>query len=184
MASPHTSTTGKKTASAAKGRSTAKTASTSRAKDAIALLKADHRAVETLFAQFGRAKDADRKERLASEIILELRVHTQIEEEIFYPASREVLKDEDIVNEAIVEHQAAKDLMDQIDDMAPQDEMFDAKVTVLQEMIEHHVGEEEKDFFPQVQKTDLDLKAIGQQMAERKEALMAEMGSGKGSPIH
>jgi len=103
-------------------------------------------------------------------------VHTQIEEEIFYPTSREFLKDDDIVNEAIVEHQSAKDLIEQIEAMDASDEMFEAKVTVLKEMIEHHVEEEEKEYFPQVQKTEMDLKAIGEQLAERKGELMEEMG--------
>ena len=189
MAATHTSTNGKKRtasksaggkSSAAKSKSTTKktSASAARSKDAVALLKADHRAVEKLFSQYEKAKDDDRKQQIASQIILELRVHTQIEEEIFYPTSREFLKDDDIVNEAVVEHQAAKDLMDQIEGMSPSDEMYDAKVTVLQEEIEHHVKEEETEYFPQVQKTEMDLKAIGEQLEERKEELMAEMGGG------
>jgi hypothetical protein len=178
MASTNTSTNGK-SASKSSSSSKAKTAdkkTASTAKDAVALLKADHRAVEKLFSQFEKAKDEGRKEQIAQQICLELRVHTQIEEEIFYPVSREFLKEEDIVNEAIVEHQSARDLIDQIEQMDPSDEMYDAKVTVLQEMIEHHVEEEEKEYFPQVQKTEMDMKAIGEQLAERKEELMSEMG--------
>jgi hypothetical protein len=107
---------------------------------------------------------------------MELTVHTQIEEEIFYPTSREFLEDDEIVNEAIIEHAAAKDLIAEIEAGDPSDEMFDAKVKVLQEQIEHHVEEEEKEYFPQVQKTDMDLKTIGEQMKMRKQELMAEMG--------
>jgi hemerythrin superfamily protein len=175
MATANTST-GKSGSTASKGKATAKkTSSAAGAKDAVALLKADHREVEKLFGQFEKAKDDDRKEQIAQQICLELRVHTQIEEEIFYPVSREFLKDDDIVNEAIVEHKSAKDLIEQIEGMSASDEMYDAKVTVLQEMIEHHVEEEEKEYFPQVQKTEMDLKGIGEQLAARKEELISEM---------
>ena len=152
--------------------------------DAIALLKADHRSVENLFSQFKNATDDERKKQLALQICLELRVHTQIEEEIFYPASREVLKDEDMVDEAVVEHHAAKDLMDQIESMEPGDDLYDAKVTVLCEQIDHHVEEEENEYFPEVQKTDLDLRAIGQQLKVRKNELMDQMGGDQGRATH
>jgi hemerythrin superfamily protein len=151
--------------------------------DAIALLKADHRAVEKLFAQFEKARDADRKKALADKICLELRVHMQIEEEIFYPTSREFLTDEDIVDEAVVEHAAAKDLMDEIEGMDPGEDLYDAKLTVLQEQIEHHVEEEETEYFPKVKKTDMDLKAIGAKMAARKAELMAQMDAGQAKAL-
>jgi hemerythrin superfamily protein len=154
---------------------------TTAGKDAVALLKADHRAVEKLFSQYEKARSEDSKEQIAQQICLELRVHMEIEEEIFYPTSREFLKDEDIVNEAVVEHQSARDLIEQIEDMDPSDEMYDAKVTVLQEMIEHHVEEEEKEYFPQVQKTAMNMKEIGDQLAARKDELMDEMGEGAGA---
>jgi len=182
MPTPSSSTnkSTKRSASAGKSKSTAKKASssTSRSKDAIAVLKADHRQVEKLFGQFEKAKDESQKAQLAEQICMELRLHTQIEEEIFYPTSRDFLQDDDIVNEAIVEHQAAKDLIDQIEGMSASDEMYEAKISVLKEMIEHHVEEEEKQFFPQVQKTEMDLRSIGEQLAERKEELMGEMGGG------
>jgi hemerythrin superfamily protein len=146
-----------------------------RAPDAIGLLKADHRAVEKLFAQYGKARGGGRKAAIADQIVMALKVHTQIEEEIFYPVSREFLEDDAIVDEAVVEHASAKDLMAQIEATTPDDDLFDAKVTVLQEMIEHHVGEEEKEYFPQVQKTKMDLDAIGARMKARKDELMAEM---------
>jgi hemerythrin superfamily protein len=147
-------------------------------------LKADHREVEKLFKQYEAAKEDDaKKQGIAMQICMELKVHTQIEEEIFYPQSREFLKDDDIVDEAIVEHQSAKDLIAQIEGMEPSDEMYDAKVTVLQEMIEHHVEEEEKEYFPEVAKSEMDTKAVGEEMAARKEELMAKM-DGAGRAAH
>lgn len=153
----------------------AKKAAPTRKNDAIALLKADHREVEKLFAQFERARDEGQKGEIAQQICMALRTHTQIEEEIFYPTSREFLDDEEIVDEALVEHAAAKELIGEIERMRPGDELYDAKVKVLSEQIEHHVEEEEKEYFPQLQKSDMDLKAIGAEMAERKAALTGEM---------
>jgi hemerythrin superfamily protein len=161
----------------------AKKAAATRAKDAIALLKADHRAVEKLFKEFEKASGGERQMQLARKICLELKVHTQLEEELVYPVSREFLDDDDIVNEAIVEHQAAKDLIAEIEGMDASDEMFEAKVTVLQEQIEHHVEEEETEYFPKIQKTEMDTKAIGQQMIARKKELMAQM-QGDGMEMH
>jgi hemerythrin superfamily protein len=171
----HTST--RKTAAKSAGKTAAK------GPDAIVLLKADHRAVEKLFGLFEKARDADRKKALADKICLELRVHMQIEEEIFYPTSREYLKDEDIVDEAVVEHAAARDLMDEIEAAEPDEQFYDAKLTVLCEQIEHHVEEEETEFFPKVKKTDMDLKAIGARMQTRKDELMAQMDQGQGKAI-
>jgi len=187
MATTHTSTSksssSRKSASS-KSRSTArKTTSSARQKDAVQLLKADHRAVEKLFSQFEKASGEQRKMQLARKICMELKVHSQLEEELVYPTSREFLKDDEIVNEALIEHQAAKDLIEQIQGMDASDEMFEAKVTVLQEQIEHHVQEEEKEYFPQLQKSDMDLKAIGQQIAMRKKELMAQM-QGDGLEMH
>jgi hemerythrin superfamily protein len=174
-----THTSSKKTAA----RKTATKPAASRGPDAVALLKADHRAVEKLFGQFEKAKDTDRKKALADKICLELRIHMQIEEEIFYPTSREFLKDEDIVDEAVVEHAAAKDLMGEIEGMAPTEDLYDAKVTVLQEQIEHHVEEEETEYFPKVKKTDMDIKAIGARLKARKEELTAQMDTGQGKAV-
>jgi hemerythrin superfamily protein len=172
-----TQSTARKSAGARK--STTKSTA-SRGPDAVALLKADHREVEKLFAQFEKAKDSDRKKTLADKICLELKVHTQIEEEIFYPTSRDYLEDDDIVDEAVVEHAAAKDLIAEIEAMRPGDELYDAKVTVLQEQIEHHVEEEETEYFPKLKKTDMDMKAIGAQLKTRKEELMGQMdGQGR-----
>jgi len=139
--------------------------------DAIALLKEDHRKVEELFKDFEGAKGDGRKEKLAQEICLELSVHATIEEEIFYPAC-EGKVDEDLLKESYVEHDAAKILIAEIvAGGGSNDEFFDAKVKVLQEEIEHHVEEEEKrmeGLFAQARKADLDLDALGEQLAARK----------------
>ena len=143
--------------------------------DAIELLKADHEKVKDLFEKFDALSDRSKvnKKKIADQICLELTVHTQVEEEIFYPAIREPLKDDDMMDEAIVEHASAKDLIAQISEMDPGDELYDAKVKVLSEQIEHHVEEEEGEMFPKVRKTKVDLEALGEQMAARKEELMA-----------
>jgi hemerythrin superfamily protein len=139
--------------------------------DAIALLKQDHRTVEELFAKFEKASGEGRKQALAEEICLELSVHAQIEEEIFYPAC-EGKVDEDLLKESYVEHDAAKVMIAEISNADGQsDDYFDAKVKVLQEEIEHHVEEEEKrmeGLFSQARKAGLDMDALGQQLAARK----------------
>jgi hemerythrin superfamily protein len=144
--------------------------------DAIALLKADHRKVEELFEQFEKASGDGRKEKIAKQICLELTVHTQIEEEIFYPACEGKIE-EDLIKEAYVEHDAAKVLMAQIEAGGPDDEYYEAKVKVLSEEIEHHVEEEEKrmeGMFSQARKAGLDMDALGEQLRVRKEELTAE----------
>lgn len=144
------------------------------AKDAIAILKEDHRAVEKLFKQFEEAKGEGRKEKLARRICLELSIHTRIEEEIFYPACKGKV-DEDLLKESYVEHDAAKLLIAEIEaGSGESDEFFDAKVQVLSEQIDHHVEEEEKELFPEVRKADLDLKSLGEQLSARKRELMKE----------
>lgn len=149
----------------------------SKSQDAIALLKEDHRAVEELFKQFESAKGNGRKEKLARKICLELIVHTKIEEEILYPACEGKIA-EDELKEAYVEHDAAKVLIAEIEGANGQtDDFFDAKVQVLSEEIEHHVKEEEGELFPEVRKADIDLKALGEQLAERKKELMAQYKS-------
>jgi hypothetical protein len=143
-------------------------------KDAIALLKEDHRKVEKLFKEFEAAKGDGRKEKLAREIGLELSVHAAIEEEIFYPAC-EGKVDEELLKESYVEHDAAKLLIAEIDaGKGESDEYFDSKVKVLQEQIEHHVEEEEKPktgVFAQARDAKLDLDALGEELAERKREL-------------
>jgi hemerythrin superfamily protein len=151
--------------------------------DAVKLLKQDHREVEELFAQFEKAKGNGRKEKLAQQICLELTVHAKIEEEIFYPACEGKI-DDDLLKEAYVEHDGAKVLMAEIESGGPDDDYYDAKVKVLQEQIEHHVKEEEQRFvgmFSQAKRADLDMDALGEQMAARKKELLAEYAK-KGLP--
>ena len=147
---------------------------TTKSQDAIALLKEDHRTVEKLFEEFESAKGDGRKEKLAQEICLELSVHAAIEEEIFYPAC-EGKVEEDLLKESYVEHDAAKVMISEImSGSGADDEFFDSKVKVLQEEIEHHVEEEEKrleGLFAQARKADLDLDALGERLAARKEEL-------------
>ena len=147
--------------------------------DAIALLTADHREVSEMFEQFEQLGDraTTSKEKLKDKICKALIAHTTIEEEIFYPAVRaaNVEEGEDMVDEAIVEHAAAKDLIKQLQEMQPDDELYDAKVKVLSEQIEHHVKEEEKEMFPKAKKAGLDLLALGQEMALRKQELMSTL---------
>jgi iron-sulfur cluster repair protein YtfE (RIC family) len=145
--------------------------------NAVTLLEADHKVVKGLFAQFDALGDRSivNKKKIADQICLELSVHTQVEEEIFYPAIRKPIKDGDLLDEAIVEHASAKDLIAQISDMDPGDDLYDAKVKVLSEQIEHHVREEENEMFPKVRKSGLDLMALGEAMKARKEELMAAM---------
>jgi len=148
-----------------------------KAKDAVALLKADHRSVEELFAQFEKARGEGRKQELATQICTELSIHAQIEEEIFYPAC-EGKVEEDLLKEAYVEHDGAKLLIAEIMAGEPSDEFYDAKVTVLQEQIEHHVQEEEKrleGLFSQARAAGLDMDALGQELAARKQQLKAEI---------
>jgi Hemerythrin HHE cation binding domain len=148
--------------------------------DAIALLKADHRKVENLFATFENARGQERKRKLAEEICNELKIHTLIEEEIFYPALKGKIEDE-LLEEAYVEHDGAKMLINDIMAGSPDEEFYDAKVKVLSEQIEHHVKEEEqpsKGMFSQARDTDADLVALRDAMLVRKEELMAQVEAG------
>jgi hypothetical protein len=148
--------------------------------DAIALLKADHRTVEELFEKFEKAKGASSKKKIADQICLELKIHTTIEEEIFYPAFRGKIAD-DTLDEAYVEHDGAKVLVNDIANGSPDDDFFDAKVTVLSEEIKHHVKEEERakeGMFAQCRDSDVDLKALRDRMMARKQELMSQAKSG------
>lgn len=145
------------------------------ANDAIALLKADHKEVAEMFEKFETARST--KSKLAQQICVALTVHAQIEEEIFYPATREALGDEgeDLLNEAEVEHNSLKELIGQIEGSNPDDELFDAHVKVLGEYVKHHVKEEEGQLFPKLRKSDMDLAEVGEQIAARKKELMSQM---------
>jgi hemerythrin superfamily protein len=149
-------------------------------KDAIALLKADHRQVEEWFEEFEKSRSEQKKADLAGRICAALRVHTMIEEEIFYPAFLEATGDEDLHHEAEVEHAGAKNLIAQIEAAGPEDDYFDARVSVLSEMIKHHVKEEEQrdGMFAKAKAADMDLVTLGQQMQQRKSEL-EQAGGGK-----
>lgn len=166
------------TGSTTSGKSTTGRTTIGRTKnDAIKLLTNDHNKVKKLFKEFekiSKKKDGEGKEELAAQICKELTVHAQLEEEIFYPAVREAIDDDELMNEAMVEHGSAKDLIAQIQSMAATDPMYDAVVTVLGEYINHHVEEEQNEMFPKVQKSEIDLEDLGLEMVERKKALVED----------
>ena len=148
--------------------------------DAIKLLTADHNEVHALFQQYLKlaakrttSGKGDDREELAEQICDMLTVHASIEEEIFYPAARAAGVDSDLLDEAEVEHSTCKELIEQIRTMSADDDLYDAKVTVLGEYVDHHVKEEQDELFPKCRKSSMDLEAIGAQMSERTEALTA-----------
>jgi len=154
-----------------------KSAVRAQAPDAITLLKNDHRQVEEWFEEFGTTSAKAKKQKLAEQICTALKVHTEIEEEIFYPACREAGIEEDLMDEADIEHDSAKKLIAEIEAGAPGDDHYDARVKVLSEMIKHHVKEEEQrdGMFAKAKKADLDLEELGQQLQARKDELMKAM---------
>jgi hypothetical protein len=145
-------------------------------KSAIVLLKADHREVEGLFKSFENAKSAAEKQALAKKICTALKLHTRIEEEIFYPAFIQATGDEDLHNEALVEHEGAKKLIKEIESSVAGDPLFDARITVLSEMIKHHVKEEERfsGMFTKARIAGMDLRALGTLLEARKRELSRE----------
>lgn len=157
---------------------TTKTAAPAKAKpaqkDAIALLKADHMAMSEMFAEYEKTRSTPKKKVLVAEICTSLSVHIQIEEEIFYPAVKQALKDKLLVPEATVEHTTLKDLMAQLEGVEPDGEMYDAKVKVLAEYVKHHVKEEQDEMFPKVKSSSLDTVKLGALMAARKDELLAQ----------
>ncbi|MFN2258218.1 MAG: hemerythrin domain-containing protein [Parasphingopyxis sp.] len=153
---------------------------TDRDTDATHILTADHRAVEELFEKYEKASGTERKRTIAGKICEELKIHAQIEEEIFYPALKGKI-DEALLNEAYVEHDGAKMLINEIAEGGPDEQFYDAKVTVLKEQIEHHVEEEEKmrdNMFQQARAADVDLDALGEKMLARKQELQAKAEAG------
>lgn len=146
--------------------------------NAVELLKAEHQEVAELFDAFESA-DTDEQQALSEQICQKLTVHAQIEEEILYPAAKDVLEEDDVdlVNEAAVEHATVKDLIVKIEAMDVTDEPYKATVTVLSEYVKHHVEEEETELFPLLQDSDLDLDAMGAELASRKQTLMADLGA-------
>jgi len=145
----------------------------------LQLLAQDHRKVEELFAKFEKASGASAKEAIVKEICTELKIHSQIEEEIYYPEIRGKVE-EDALDEAYVEHDSAKLLINELEAAEPDEAFYDAKVKVLQELIEHHVKEEEKErdnLFQQTRAADIDLEALGERLAARKAELLAQAES-------
>lgn len=147
--------------------------------DAIALLIEDHKAVQKQFKEFEKLKEEDgaddEKGRLVQQVCMALTIHAQIEEEIFYPAVREAIGDDDLMDEAEVEHMGAKDTIAQLESMEPGDELYDAKFTVLGEYVAHHIKEEQDEMFPKVRKAKVDTAALGAELLQRKQELQAEM---------
>ena len=152
---------------------TSRASSSSSGQDAIALLRADHKRVSDLYEQYESTRSAAKKKTIVASICLELSVHAQVEEEIFYPAVKAALKDKELVPEAQVEHASLKELIAQVKDKEPDGEMFDAKIKVMSEYTKHHVKEEQNEMFPKAKNTRLDMKELGARIAARKEELMA-----------
>lgn len=154
--------------SAARSKKSSKSRKNSGSKDALTLLRADHKKVSALFDAYENARSTKRKLELSKEICSELKVHATIEEEIFYPALRRVKGTDDMLDEANVEHAGAKHLIAEIERSSPGDDYYDAKITVLSEYIRHHVKEEQDDIFPKAKKSKINLQALGEQLAQRK----------------
>jgi len=142
--------------------------------DATAMLRADHKLVSGLFAQYEKTQSSSKKKQLVGQICTELSVHAQVEEEIFYPAVKEALHDHELVPEATVEHASLKSLISEVEGVEPDGEMFDAKIKVLGEYVKHHVKEEQTEMFPKAKATDLDMRELGARIAARKEVLLEE----------
>jgi hypothetical protein len=167
-----------KMASKSSSRRPRRAPSRSNSLNALSLLKQDHAHVKALFVRFEKARGGEQRSKLATTICSELKVHAQLEEELFYPAARRALEDGEILDEAQVEHETAKQLIAQIESGDPADQLFDAKVKVLSEYINHHVKEEEGEMFREIRGTDLDLSALGEQMKRRKQQLQSRQPSG------
>ena len=154
--------------------------------DALQLLTQDHREVQQLFDEYGKLAERDDgsdedKRNLAQQICTLLQAHTTLEEEIFYPAVRDAIDEQDLLDEAEVEHASAKDLIAQILVSGPDEPLYDARVQVLGEYVKHHVKEEEKELFPKVKKSELDLAALGSEMLDRQQSLKVELGLAEGT---
>lgn len=157
---------------------TRKSTEASQEKNAIELLKSDHEQVLQLFTQFEKIKDKeeDAKRELVEHACSQLTIHAQIEEELFYPALRDVLDEQDLLDEALVEHDMAKQLIADLEAMEPDEDLYDAKFTVLGEYVKHHIEEEEKEIFAKAKKAGLDMVTLGADMRDRKHELMEELG--------
>lgn len=161
------------------GTSRAGREATDESSDALELLSADHDRIQRLFEHYAElvAAEADdaEKQQAAEEICLLLTVHATIEDEFFYPAARRALDDEDLIDEAQIEHDSARELIDELLAMEPGDELFDDRVRLLEEAVGDHVAQEETELFPLLRGAGLDLETLGEQMAVRKEDLIAEL---------
>jgi len=147
------------------------------AEDAIMLLTADHKRVQKIFKDFEKIKskgDDETKAEMVRTACRELTIHAQLEEEFFYPALRESMKDKDLVDEAEVEHNSAKQLISELENMQPGDELYEAKFTVLGEYINHHIKEEQKEIFPRAKKAKINLMELGEEIRHRKADLQGE----------
>lgn len=174
--------TAKKPTTTKSGATKAGAKATAAAPDAIQMLSAEHQEVKALFKEYDQLVqnegDAADKQALAARICTKLTVHAAVEEEVFYPAAREVLgEDEDLIDEAEVEHATVNDLIAQIEDASPQQELYDAKVKVLGEYVDHHVKEEEGEIFPKARKGGFDAAALGAEISARKQELLADWGA-------
>jgi hemerythrin superfamily protein len=145
--------------------------------DAIDMLKQDHDKVERAFKDFEKLdrQDTEACRQLVQTVCEDLKVHTTLEEEVFYPAVREAIDDEDLMNEAAVEHETAQMLIDQLDNMGADDPNYYATFTVLGEYVKHHIKEEQGEMFPAAKKAKVDLASLGERMRARKQELAGEM---------
>ncbi|MEO6030292.1 MAG: hemerythrin domain-containing protein [Burkholderiaceae bacterium] len=158
-------------------RKTTKPENAPKPQEATALLRADHKAVSALFAEYDKTRSTAKKRKLVAQICTELSVHAQIEEEIFYPAVKKALKDKELIPEATVEHATLKALIAQVEGVEPDGEMFDARIKVMSEYVKHHVKEEQNEIFPKARATRLDMQELGAQLAQRKAELLAQQRS-------
>lgn len=145
-----------------------------KAREATAILRADHKLVSGLFDEYEKATTKALKKKLVAQICTELSVHAQVEEEIFYPAVKKAMKDHELIPEATVEHATLKSLIAQVEGLEPDGEMFDAKIKVLCEYVQHHVKEEQGVMFPKAKSTKLDMMELGGQITARKQELLAK----------
>lgn len=145
-----------------------------KSQEATALLIADHKLVSGLFADYEKASTKAMKKKLVAQICMELSVHAQLEEEIFYPAVKKALNDHELVPEATVEHASLKALIAQVENIEPDGEMYDAKIKVLSEYVKHHVKEEQEEMFPKARATHLNMVELGEKIIARKQELIAQ----------
>jgi len=170
-----------KSSTKSSSRSTARGAAKGSSQDVLHLLAEDHKRVLKMFEEFEELKeenseDEETMQQLVEIACAELTIHAQLEEELFYPAAREAIDDMDLLDEAEVEHAAARQLITELAAMQPGDDLYEAKFTVLGEYVKHHIQEEEKELFPKVKKSDLDLMELAEEIRERKMELRDELG--------